>query len=61
MGTVIELLVQRRIWVALIPAAVIVSNTLGIPLTEDILQTTGDKIVTAVMAALSLASYFKPK
>lgn len=61
MEALIELLKQRRIWVASIPIAVMISNALGIPLTEDLLTTTGDQVMTGVMALLALISYFKPK
>lgn len=61
MDNLIELLKQRRIWVAGIPIAVMISNALGIPLTEDLLTTTGDQVMTGVMALLALISYFKPK
>lgn len=61
MDALIELLKQRRIWVAGIPIAVMVSNALGIPITEDLLTNTGDKAVTGIMAVLALLSYFKPK
>lgn len=56
-----DLATQRRIWIAIIPAAVIAANALGVPLTEDMLTTVGDKVVVAVMGLLSLWSYFQPK
>lgn len=52
---------QRRFWAALIPAAVIVSGAFGVPITEDMLNTTADKVVVAVSGLLSLWSYFAPK
>lgn len=56
-----DLLAQRRIWVALIPAVVIAANAFGVPITDDMLTTVSDKVIVAAMAALSLFSYFKPK
>lgn len=52
---------QRRFWVALLPVAVMTANAFGVPLTEEVLSSVGDKVLAAVMAGLSLWSYFAPK
>jgi uncharacterized membrane protein len=56
-----DLMTQRRLWVAILPAAVIIANAFGVPLTEGMLADTGDKLVTAAMSFLALWSYFQPK
>lgn len=56
-----ELLKQRRFWVALTPVLVMAANAAGIEITDTMLQETGDKIVVAAMSLLSLWSYFQPK
>jgi uncharacterized membrane protein len=61
MDGLIELLKQRRIWVALIPVAVMVSNALGFAITEGVLTDTVDKVLAAVMAFLAVWSYYRPK
>lgn len=61
MDGLIELLKQRRIWVAIIPVVVMVANALGVEITEALLTDTADKILAAVMSGLSIWSYFRPK
>lgn len=61
MDKLIDLLSQRRIWVALIPLVIGVGDAFGIKLTEELLTNTGDQIVAGVMAALALWSYVRPK
>lgn len=56
-----DILKQRRFWVALMPVLVMVGNAAGVEITEDVLAQTGDKVVAAGMALLSLWSYFQPK
>lgn len=57
----VDVFLNRRGWVAIVPTVVIVANFFGVPLTEDILTTTGDKVVVGIMSALSLLSLFRPK
>lgn len=61
MGGLMDIFKQRRFWAALIPAAVMVSGAFGVPLTEDILNSTADQVVAGVSAVLSLWSLFAPK
>ena len=61
MEGLIELLKQRRIWVALIPVVVMVSNALGVGVTEGMLTDTLDKVLAAVMSGLAIWSYARPK
>ncbi|HLE80909.1 MAG TPA: hypothetical protein VJA25_06425 [Dehalococcoidia bacterium] len=56
-----DIFTQRRFWIALIPAAVLVGNAFGVPLTEDALTSVTDKVIVGVMGLLSLWSYFQPK
>jgi hypothetical protein len=52
---------ERRFWAALLPVLVIVSGALGVPVTEDVLAQTGDKVVAGTSALLALWSLFFPK
>ncbi len=61
MGKFVELISQRRIWVALIPASVMVAQVFGVEITEDVLTNTFDKVLAGGMSALALWSYFAPK
>lgn len=61
MSGLIELLKQRRIWVALIPATVMVANALGVQITDTMLTDTADKVLVAVTSLLALWSYFHPR
>lgn len=56
-----DLFVNRRGWVALLPAIVLFSQLIGVPVTQDMLETFGDKVLAAVMAALALLSLYRPK
>lgn len=57
----VDLFINRRGWVAIIPAAVIVSQLFGVEVSADLLESTGDKIVAAIMGVLSLASLYWPR
>jgi len=52
---------QRRFWVAALPVVVLVANAFGVPLTEDVLTSVGDKVLVSVTSLLSLWSLFAPK
>lgn len=54
------LLLQRRFWIAVAPAAIIVANAMGVPITAELLQGTADKVLTGAMAVASLFSLFVP-
>ena len=56
-----NIFLQRRFWVAAIPAIVIAANALGFPITEDLLTSTGDQVIVSVTAVLGLLSYLFPK
>lgn len=52
---------QRRFWVALLPVAVMTLGAFGVPVTEEMLSGTADKVLVGVTSLLSLWSYFAPK
>lgn len=52
---------ERRFWAALIPVVVMVAGAAGVPVAEDALAETGDKVVAASSAVLALWSLFFPK
>lgn len=56
-----DLLTQRRLWIAALPCLVIIANAAGVPITEEILADVGDKVLAGAMGVLSLWSYFAPK
>lgn len=56
-----NLLLQRRIWAALIPPAVIIAGYFGVPITDEILTDTLDKVVALAPSGLALWSYVRPK
>lgn len=61
MDRVIELLVNRRGWVALVPGIALVSRLFGVEVAEDVLESTGDQILAAVMSGLALWSLYRPQ
>ena len=61
MDALLALLKERRLWIAFMPVVVIVCNAFGIQLTQEVLETTGDKLVAAVTSLLALWSWFAPK
>lgn len=61
MDRAIELLVNRRGWVALVPGIALVSRLFGIDVAEDVLEGTGDQIIAAVMSGLALWSLYRPR
>jgi len=56
-----DIFLQRRFWIAVVPVAIMVANALGVPITEELLASTGDKVVTGAMGLVALWSYFQPK
>jgi len=56
-----DIFMQRRFWIAALPAIVMVGQAFGIPLTDDVLTTVGDKVLAAVQGVLALWSLFAPK
>ena len=56
-----DIFMQRRFWVAALPAITIALSAFGVPVTEDMLTATADKVLVAVMGLVSLWSYFAPK
>lgn len=61
MSGLIELLKQRRLWVAALPVVVMIANAVGVQVTESMLTDTADKVLAGVMAALALWSFVHPK
>lgn len=61
MDRFVELVVNRRGWVALLPAIVLVSQLLGVEVTQETLESAGDKVIAAVMSGLALWSLYRPK
>lgn len=61
MDRAIELLVNRRGWVALVPGIALVSRLFGVEVAEDVLESTGDQILAAVMSGLALWSLYRPQ
>jgi hypothetical protein len=61
MDRAIELLVNRRGWVALVPGIALVSRLVGVEVSEDVLTSTGDQILAAVMSGLALWSLYRPR
>lgn len=61
MDRAIELLVNRRGWVALIPGIALVSRLFGVEVAEDVLEGTVDQILAAVMSGLALWSLYRPR
>ena len=60
MDRFVELFINRRGWVALLPAIVMASGLAGIPVTEEMLTTLGDQVLAAVMSGLALWSLYRP-
>lgn len=52
---------ERRFWAALIPVVVMVAGAAGVPVTDEVLADTGDKVVAGSSAVLALWSLFFPK
>lgn len=61
MDRAIELLVNRRGWVALVLGIALVSRLFGVEVAEDVLESTGDQILAAVMSGLALWSLYRPQ
>lgn len=61
MDRIMDVFVNRRGWVAMLPAIVMVSGLFGIEVTEEMLATVGDKILAAVMSGLALWSLYRPR
>ena len=61
MEGLIALLKERRLWIVALPVVVMVANAAGVPLTEEMLTDTGDKVLAAVASLLALWSWFRPK
>lgn len=57
----VDLFVNRRGWVALVPGIAVVSKLFGVEVSEDLLTSTGDQVLAAVMAILALWSLYRPK
>lgn len=61
MDGILALLKERRLWIAALPVVVMFANAAGVPLTEEMLTDTGDKVLAAVASVLALWSWFAPK
>lgn len=61
MDKFVDLFINRRGWVALLPGLVVVSQLFGVEITEDVLESTGDKVLAAATAVLALWSLYFPR
>jgi len=56
----VELFINRRGWVVLLPGVVLVSQFFGVEVTADMLESTGDKVLAAVTSLLAAGSLYFP-
>jgi hypothetical protein len=56
-----DIFLQRRFWAAIIPPAVLVAGAFGIPITEELLTGTLEKLVALAPSVLALWSLLQPK
>jgi hypothetical protein len=56
-----DLFKQRRFWAAVVPVVTMVAGAFGVPIADEVLTGTGDKVIVAFTSLLAAWSLFFPK